>query len=108
MNTILEQGILTAEHVHELTEIVGSEFVFVDEESLHNYSHDETEQLTYLPEVVIKPRTAEEISEVMKLCNEHLIPVTPRGGGTGLSGGALPHKGGVLISMERFNSDLTH
>lgn len=107
MNTVLEQGILTEEHVQQLKQMVGEQYVFADEESLHNYSHDETEHLKYLPEVVVKPRTAEEISDVMKLCNEYLIPVTPRGGGTGLSGGALPHKGGVLISMERFNAILT-
>lgn len=104
MSLTLEQGVITEEHLRQLKHIVGETYVFADEESLHNYSHDETEHLKYLPEVVIKPRTAEEISEVMKLCNESLIPVTPRGGGTGLSGGALPHKGGVLISMERFNS----
>ena len=107
MNTVSEQCILTGELLQQIKEIVGGAYVFADEESLHHYSHDETEHLKYLPEVVIKPRTAQEISEVMKLCNEHLIPVTPRGGGTGLSGGALPHKGGVLISMERFNTILT-
>ncbi len=104
MNTATETGVVTEEHIAQLKDIVGEAYIFVDEESLHHYSHDETEHLKYLPEVVLKPRTAEEISEVMKLCNEHLIPVTPRGGGTGLSGGALPHFGGVLISMERFNS----
>ena len=107
MNTVLTPGILTEELVMQLKEMVGSNYVFEDEENLHHYSHDETEHLKYLPEVVIKPRTTEEISAVMKLCNEHLIAVTPRGAGTGLSGGALPHKGGVLISMERFNSILT-
>ena len=107
MNTVSEQCILTGELLQQIKEMIGEAYVFADEESLHHYSHDETEHLKYLPEVVIKPRTAQEISEVMKLCNEHLIPVTPRGGGTGLSGGALPHKGGVLISMERFNTILT-
>ena len=61
---------------------------------------------SYLPEVVIKPRTAEEISAIMKICNQDKIPVTPRGAGTGLSGGALPHLGGVLLSTERMNSIL--
>ena len=54
--------------------------------------------LFFLPEVVLKPRTAEEISLILKICNEDKIPVTPRGAGTGLSGGALAHLGGVLIS----------
>lgn len=106
MQTVLEKGVVTAEHLQRFKEIVGEEFVFADEESLHNYGHDETERLLYLPEVVLKPRTAEEISAVMRICNEDHIPVTPRGGGTGLSGGALPHLGGVLISMERFNNIL--
>lgn len=85
-------------------DILGNNFVFTDEETLDNYSHDETENLRFLPDIVLKPRTAEEISAIMKICNAGNIPVTPRGGGTGLSGGALPHFGGVLISFERMNS----
>ncbi len=84
--------------------ITGDANVFADAESLNNYAHDETENLHFLPDIVIKPRTAEEISQIMIICNEHKIPVTPRGAGTGLSGGALPHLGGVLLSMERMNS----
>jgi glycolate oxidase len=83
--------------------ITGDAYVFVDEESLHAYAHDETEDLHFLPDVVIKPGSAEEISEIMKICNRYRIPVTPRGAGTGLSGGALPHLGGVLLSIERLN-----
>lgn len=97
---------LTAKHIEQFRQIVGNEYVLADEESLHHYGHDETEALNYPPEVVIKPRTAEEISAVMKICNEDLIPVTPRGAGTGLSGGALPHLGGVLLSTERMNTIL--
>ena len=95
---------LTAIHIESFKKIVGEQFVFVDEESLNNYGHDETENLHYSPEVVIKPRTAEEISAILKICNKERIPVTPRGAGTGLSGGALPHLGGVLLSTERMNS----
>jgi len=73
---------------------------------LINYSHDETETLSFLPAVVIKPRSAEEISLILRICNKEKIPVTPRGAGTGLSGGALPHLGGVLLSTERMNSIL--
>lgn len=83
--------------------IVGAENVITDAEKRYPYSHDETEDYSYLPDVVLKPGTPEEISEILKICNEHLIPVTPRGGGTGLSGGALPVEKGVVISMERFN-----
>ncbi len=104
MNAVISS--LTTAHVDAFKKMVGEQYVFVDEESLSNYAHDETENLHYPPEVVIKPRTAEEISAIMKLCNEEKIAVTPRGGGTGLSGGALAHLGGVLISMERLNSIL--
>jgi glycolate oxidase len=105
MNTIANP-LLAALDIEAFKKIVGEKFVLIDEESLNNYSHDETEDLHYLPEVVIKPRTAKEISEILKICNKERIPVTPRGAGTGLSGGALPHLGGVLLSMERMNSIL--
>lgn len=92
------------QHIPFFKKICGDAYVFTDDESLNTYAHDETENLHFLPDVVIKPRTAQEISAVMKICNEHLIPVTPRGAGTGLSGGALPQKAGVLISFERMNA----
>ena len=97
---------LTAQHIKAFEEITGEKYVFVDEESLNTYAHDETENLHYPPEVVLKPRTAGEISAILKICNREKIPVTPRGAGTGLSGGALPHLGGVLLSTERMNSIL--
>ena len=92
--------------LEDFKKISGDQFVLVDDEALHNYGHDETENLVFLPDVVIRPRTAEEISAIMKICNQHRIPVTPRGAGTGLSGGALPHLGGVLLSTDRMNSIL--
>ena len=90
----------------QIKNVLGETYVCTDEESLNHYGHDETEDLVFLPDIVVKPRTAEELSDIMKICNEHTIPVTPRGGGTGLSGGALPHLGGVLVSFERMNSIL--
>jgi len=99
-------ALLTSQHIQEFKKIAGDAFVLADEESLNHYGHDETENLLYPPEVVIRPRTAEEISAIMKICNRDKIPVTPRGAGTGLSGGALPHLGGVLISTDRMNSIL--
>jgi glycolate oxidase len=97
---------LVLQHIEAFRKIAGEEYVISDNESLRHYSHDETEKLSYLPDLVIKPRTAEEIAAIMKRCNEYSIPVTPRGAGTGLSGGALPHLGGVLLSLERMNSIL--
>ena len=94
---------ITADILTAIQIIVGAENVITQHEALQKYSHDETEDLTYYPEVVARPKSVEEVSALMKLCNEHFIPVTPRGAGTGLSGGALPIKGGLLIAMERFN-----
>lgn len=97
---------VSIQHIEDFKKIIGEEFIFIDKDSLHHYSHDETEDLHFLPEVVLKPRTTEEISDILKICNREKIPVTPRGGGTGLSGGALPHLGGVLLSTERMNTIL--
>jgi glycolate oxidase len=92
--------------ISQFEAIVGIENVIIDPEKRYAYSHDETEDYSFLPDVVLKPASAEEISKIMRLCSEHIIPVTPRGGGTGLSGGALPVQNGVVISMERFNKIL--
>lgn len=92
--------------IHKLAEIVGEKYVLFDEEAFKKYGHDETEDLVYYPEVVVIPRTPQEISSILKVCNELTIPLTPRGAGTGLSGGALPVNKGVLLSMERFNEIL--
>ena len=97
---------ITTEILAQIKSIVGAAYVFTDEESFEKYGRDETEKLHYSPAVVVKPRKAEEISALMQLANKHLIPVTPRGAGTGLTGGALPHLGGIVIAMERFNSIL--
>jgi glycolate oxidase len=86
--------------------IVGDEFAVTTRAELNKYSHDETEDLHYYPEVVVKPGSVEEIAALMKLCNQYLVPVTPRGAGTGLSGGALPVCGGIVLAMERFNKVL--
>lgn len=87
-----------------LKEIVGTDFVFSDEDKLLEYSSDETEDLSYPPEVVLKPKTAEEISKILTYCNDKLISITPCGARTGLSGGSLPIKGGIALSTERLNS----
>ena len=97
---------INSEILKEIQSAVGADKVFTDAESLDRYSHDETEDLRYQPEVVVKPTTPEEISVLLKICNKHHVPVTPRGGGTGLSGAALPIYGGVSLSMEKFKAIL--
>jgi glycolate oxidase len=98
---------INKEIYEKLTEIIGEYYIFSDSETLEKYSRDETEDLSFLPEIVVKPRKTDEISLILKLANAYNIPVYTRGGGTGLSGGALPVYGGIVISMENFNRILS-
>ncbi|RMG80789.1 MAG: FAD-binding protein [Bacteroidetes bacterium] len=86
-----------------LKKVCGEKNVFTDNETLQEYGHDETENLKFPPQVVVKPQSAQEISEILAYCNKHRIPVTPIGARTGLSGGALSVYGGVGLSVEKLN-----
>ena len=99
----MEYNTINAELLAEIRTIVGEDALITNTIDLEPYSHDETEDLHFYPEVVAKPGTVEQVSALLSLCNENGIPVTARGAGPGLSGGALPIKGGLLIAMERFN-----
>ncbi len=101
-----DYGPISDEIVEQFILILEEEWVERDPELLARYSHDETEDLRFLPELALSPRTPEQISEILALCNKHRIPVTPRGAGTGLSGGAIPVRGGVVISTWRMNDIL--
>ncbi len=97
---------VTEKIVNELISICGKRSViFGDNERLEPYSHDEVAEESYFskPEVVVKPVSAEQISRIMTLANRESIPVTPRGAGSGLSGGAIPLYGGIVISFEKMN-----
>lgn len=96
---------LTSGLLKELTDIVGPRCINTDKERLEAYSHDEVkgEKYRHMPEAIIFAETTEQISKVIEFANQHLIPVTPRGAGTGLSGGAVPVKGGIVLSLERMN-----
>ena len=97
---------ITSEHINLLHEILEVESISINQDQLEKYGRDETEDLMFKPEVVLKPRTVEQISLIMKFATTHTIPVTVRGAGTGLSGGALPVFGGIVLSMEYFNQIL--
>jgi len=99
---------VTLSIIEELKGICGANYVFTDKEKLEPYSHDETptEQFSHLPEVVVMPINAKQISRIMKLASKNKIPVTPRGAGSGLSGGAIPVYGGIIISLEKMNKIL--
>lgn len=97
---------VTSEIVSALEAIVGAEYVVTREPDLFLYGRDETEDLQYRPEVAVRPASTEEVSKIMALSHAHDIPVTPRGAGTGLSGGALPVFGGIVLSIDRMNAIL--
>lgn len=78
----------------------------VDEEQLHAHASDETEDFVFLPNLVVFPKSAEEVAHVLAFCNQHEVPVTTRGAGTGLSGGALPVNGGVVLATKHLNKIL--
>lgn len=94
---------LQPDFISELRAMVGPDYVFADPDTLQQYSHDETEDLSFIPEVVIKPASTDEVAAILKWCNKRRVPVTPRGAGTSLSGGALPVHGGLVLSLERMN-----
>ncbi|MDR1277302.1 MAG: FAD-binding protein [Treponema sp.] len=96
---------VTAGIIEELRAIAGGGNVIVDEEKLETYSHDETDAQVYghTPEAAVLPRTAGQVAEIVRLANRERIPITPRGAGSGLSGGAIPEYGGIVVSLERMN-----
>lgn len=100
-------GKINNEFTEKIKQIAGEAYVYTSPDYLKDAARDHTEDFEYMPEVVVKPGTAEEISQIVKLCNQHKIPVTPRGGGTGVSGGALPVHGGVVLSLGRLNKILS-
>jgi glycolate oxidase len=94
---------LSSAHISLLVDLLGKTLVSQDREQLDKYGRDETEDLLFLPEVVVKPESVQQVAAIAAFCNRERLPLTTRGAGTGLSGGALPVKGGVVMSMERMN-----
>ncbi|HBR08427.1 MAG TPA: 2-hydroxy-acid oxidase, partial [Clostridiales bacterium] len=69
-----------------------------------DYAHDETPGgVQYMPEAVCLAKSTEDVSAILKLCNEYDIPVTPRGAGTGLVGGSVPVNGGIVLALGGMN-----
>ena len=99
---------VTEEVLEELRAALGAEYVKNDPETLERYKTDEEPDPHYhhLPEVVVLPGTTEEVAAVMKIANKYLVPVTPRGGGTSVSCGAIPTHGGIVLLIERMDKIL--
>ncbi|MDR3230400.1 MAG: FAD-binding oxidoreductase, partial [Synergistaceae bacterium] len=100
---------VTEEVVRAFVSILGPSGVTVDREKCLAYSTDQTIprfEEEYRADVVCFPENTAQVSAILRYANEHRIPVTPRGAGTGLSGGAVPACGGIVLSMERMNAIL--
>jgi glycolate oxidase len=91
----------------ELLRLLPREAVIADPASLSVYECDALSAYRQPPKVVVLPRTAEEVRAILRLCHRLRVPVVARGAGTGLSGGALPHAEGVLLSLTRLNRILS-
>ncbi|MGB1038418.1 MAG: FAD-binding oxidoreductase [Bacteroidia bacterium] len=89
--------------IERLKKTVLDDIFSTDEQDLEKYASDHTEDFKFPPLVVAKPTVVHQVSSILKFCTENSIPVTPRGAGTGLSGGSLPIYEGVSLSMENFN-----
>lgn len=89
--------------IDQFISIVGRDNTIIECTALENYAHDETPLYYSMPELVVKPTNTKQISEILKLANKEFIPVTPRGGGTSLSAGAVPLHNGIVLSLENMN-----
>ncbi|PKL03292.1 MAG: FAD-binding oxidoreductase, partial [Spirochaetae bacterium HGW-Spirochaetae-9] len=101
----MKYGIVTQAVIDELRALLGARNVIADEERMEAYSHDETstEEYGHMPDVVVTPNSTAQVAEVVKLANRQRLPLTPRGAGSGLSGGAIPVLGGIVLSLEKMN-----
>lgn len=107
MNSIFSYNKVDEKILSLLISAIGKKNVSSDREKLASYSHDEVPASAYedehIAEVLVFPENSSHVTEIMKTASAHRIPVTPRGAGTGLSGGALPAFGGIVMSFEKMN-----
>jgi glycolate oxidase len=94
---------MNADFLKALAAVIPREALLTEVEARRPYESDGLSSYRELPGLVVLPSTAEEVQAVLKLCHAHGVPIVPRGQGTGLSGGALPHREGVLMSLARLN-----
>ncbi|MCD6531166.1 FAD-binding oxidoreductase, partial [bacterium] len=85
---------LSAKFLSALEKVVGPDNLLTDPEQMEKYSRDETPELSALPDAVVLCQNAEQVAKVVEICYEHDVPITPRGAGTGVAGGAVPVAGG--------------
>jgi glycolate oxidase len=90
----------------KLCSIVGETYIQDDKVTLVSYSYDATPNFQALPDAVILPSNTQEISEIVKVCHQHKIPIVPRGSGTNLCAGTVPSEGGIVLLFSRMNKIL--
>src|SRR5579871_5291899 len=96
-------GVLTRSQLDDLRRVVGGEGLITGTTQLQTYECDGLTNFRVLPDAVVLPRNAEQVQAVVRLCARDGVPFVSRGAGTGLSGGALPVTGGIVISLARMN-----
>jgi glycolate oxidase len=91
--------------LQRLEKIVGPENLIFELDKMADYSHDEfsLHDIRHFPDIVVKPQRTQEIAAILRLADEERIPVTPRGGATGLCGGCVPLYGGIVLTLEKMN-----
>ena len=97
---------IQSHHLEALIGLLGADALLTDTEQLELRSSDHTEDLVFIPELVVVPREVDQIAKLLRYCNQEQIALTVRGAGTGLSGGALPIHQGIVLDMQRFNKIL--
>ncbi len=97
---------LKSDIIKSLRQVLGNEAVLTEKEELFSYSYDGTDAWSHMPDLVVLPKTTQQVSEIMKIASRHSIPVTPRGGGTNLSGGSIPVNGGIVLCTTRMDKIL--
>ena len=102
---------MTSEVIVELGEIVGRSNVLHEEADLVIYARDKamtpySDWFKLRPEVVVLPSTSQEVQKIVQLANRRLIPITPRAGGCGFTGNAVPSSGGIVVDVKRMNKIL--
>jgi glycolate oxidase len=89
--------------IDELASVIDSNAIETDPDILDTYSRDETADAAFMPDILVRAENSSDVSNVLKICNRMKVPVVPRGAGSGVTGGALPVKGGVVLSLEKMN-----
>ncbi len=95
---------ITQQDIDHFRQLIGEDKVFTHKNDIEGYSYDEAPVAErYYPQVVVKPKNASEVAAILSYADKNTIPVVPRGAGTGISGGAIPIYGGIVLSLEKMN-----